>query len=416
MTAPAGIRDTDVAVRARGRAAASGNSNASRACDPASRLHCSPAVPRFARTGPIRAAAWAAALSALPGCFYTGSIDEPPRAQIEKLSSASVFYPGDQVELVARKSSDAEDGSLIQCRWSSAACKSPSACDALDATSFEAIDTPFTVHLPPGRHDPVEVQLACRDQNDVVLTDTLEIPVGNRAANITIQVPPTAVDHFVVTVPIEVAATVTDPDPGDVPELTWQLDSPRASNPNDVGWDPVDDTGLVYRLVPDVPGLWQVEVTADDGVDEDGVATQTQAIVVDTDHPPCIALTSPAADPVHRFALTRDDGPRTFALLSVTDDLDPYPTPPDAPDYLGAPSFTWQLGDPASGGQLVPLPGGGPEVTIDPANYAPGDDLSLRVEVADRQDRTLPCSADQPTCSIGGDACLQRVTWEVEIR
>lgn len=413
MTDPADSHDTDVAVPARRFAAAPGNSIGSGGCGPASGLQSHRTVSRLARLG-----LGAAALVALPGCFYTGTINEPPRAQIERLTAGSVFYPGDSIELVARKSSDEEDGSLIGCSWSAAACASADSCDPLpnSGTGFQDIGTIYTLDLPKGRHDPVRVELVCKDQDGAMSTDTLEIPVGNRASTITLQVPPTEVDHFVVTVPIEVAATVTDPDQGDTPTVTWHYDSPRESNPNNVGWDPVGDTGLVYRLVPDVPGLWQVEVTADDGVDEDGVATQTQAIVVDTDQPPCVALTSPAADPVHRFALTRDDGPRTFALLSVTDDLDPYPTPPDAPDYLGAPTFTWQLADPGSGGQLVPLPGGGSEVTIDPGDYAPGDELTLRAEVADRQDRTLPCADDQPTCSIGGDACLQRVTWEVEIR
>ena len=56
------------------------------------------------------------------------------------------------------------------------------------------------------------------------------------------------------------------------------------------------------------------------------------------------------------------------------------------------------------------------DLTIDPADHLPGDTLTLRVEIADRTPRTLPCAPDQPECSIGGDACLQRTSWTVAIR
>jgi hypothetical protein len=52
---------------------------------------------------------------------------------------------------------------------------------------------------------------------------------------------------------------------------------------------------------------------------------------------------------------------------------------------------------------------------VDPASYAPGDLLTLRVDVSDRVARTPTCDAADPVCSTS-DTCFQRLTWEVEIR
>jgi hypothetical protein len=85
--------------------------------------------------------------------------------------------------------------------------------------------------------------------------------------------------------------------------------------------------------------------------------------------------------------------------------------------HLGDASFRWFLAGPHTGGELVPVAGtAGAELSIDPVHYAPGDLVELRVEAADRVARELPCSPVQQTCSIGGNGCLQRITWEVEIR
>ena len=45
-----------------------------------------------------------------------------------------------------------------------------------------------------------------------------------------------------------------------------------------------------------------------------------------------------------------------------------------------------------------------------------GDHVSVRVEIDDGQGRALPCAIDEPTCSIDLDACIQRLTWDLEVR
>jgi hypothetical protein len=377
---------------------------------------------RLQRSGLVSRVALAAAVLAQAGCFYFGAINERPRARIEKLSDGPYFYPADVLEFDAVKSSDSDSSGLL-CRWRSYVCAAANDCDPIDSgTDDVAPDFVYQVRLPDGRHDPVQVQLTCHDTDGADSRDQLEVEVGNRPPVVSLQIhqgaqAPGLTAAYVVTIPIELDLVVADPDPGDTATVTWSYAAPVGSSPGAVVFEPTDDSGLVYQLVPDVEGVWQVDVTADDGVDAEGHAELDQPIVVDADQPPCVAITSPAADPTGRLILRRADGPRAFSVLHVSDDLDPYPSPLIDSPYLGAATFAWQLAGPQTGGQLAPLAGAGAaQVTIDPNDYAPGDQIDLRVEVADRVDRTLPCDPGDPTCSIAGDTCLERVTWGVEIR
>lgn len=353
----------------------------------------------------------------LAGCFYTGELNERPRAQIEKLTPGPYHYPGDMVSFVARKSSDSEDGAGLTATWSAYTCPSPTSCSPIGDSMVLGLDSPYTIMIPS--HDPVQVQLIVRDSSNAESRDVETIEVGNRAPEITVQVrqggqAPGLSETYVVTVPLEVAIAVADPD-RDPTTVSWALVRPRESNPDAVTWRPVDDTGTVYELIPDVSGVWRVDITASDGLPE-GTEVHMEQILVDEDQPPCIGTTSPALPGDGRFVVRREDGARTFAVLQVSDDLDPWPALASDSPYLGTAGFAWSLGGPQTGGDLVPVAGAtGGEVVIDPAGYAPGDLLELRVDVSDRVARTPTCTADQPVCSTS-DTCFQRRTWEVEIR
>ena len=92
------------------------------------------------------------------------------------------------------------------------------------------------------------------------------------------------------------------------------------------------------------------------------------------------------------------------------------PRPATDSTDIGTARFAWAIAGPQTGGDLEPIAGAtGADVVIDPAGYAPGDLLSLRVDVSDRVARTATCTADDPTCSTA-DGCYQRLTWEVEVR
>ncbi|HEU5060610.1 MAG TPA: hypothetical protein VFU21_28965 [Kofleriaceae bacterium] len=355
----------------------------------------------------------------LAGCFYTGSINERPRAEIEKVSPGPYHYPRETVRFVARKSSDGEDGADLVATWSAYTCPTPESCDPLGETTALALSSEYAVTIPDRNHDPIRVQLVIRDKNGAESRDVETLEVGNRAPVVTVQVrqggqAPGLSSTYVVTVPIEVAVEVEDPD-GDDTTTEWALMRPRESNPDGVTWRPLDETGTVYELIPDVAGVWRVDLTASDGLPE-GTEVHMEQILVDEDQPPCIGITSPASPGDGRHVLRREDGPRAFTVLHVADDLDPSPRPVIDSPYLGTTTFGWSLAGPETAGELVPIAGAtGPEVVIDPAGRAPGDLLELRVDVSDRVDRPATCGAAEPVCSTS-DTCFQRLTWEIEIR
>ena len=355
----------------------------------------------------------------LAGCFYTGPINERPRAEIEKVTPGPYHYPRETVRFAARKSSDSEDGADLVATWSAYTCPSPESCDSLGPSTSLSIGSEFGVTIPAKNHDPIRVQLVIRDSSGAETRDIETVEVANRTPVVTVQVrqggqAPGLTDTYVVTVPLEVAVEVEDPD-GDDFTTEWALMRPRESDPDDVTWRQLDEAGNVYELIPDVSGVWRVDVTASDGLPE-GTEVHEEQILVDEDQPPCIGITSPAQPGDGHHVVRRDEGPRAFTVLHVADDLDPSPRPATDSPFVGTTTFAWSLAGPETGGDMVPIAGAtGPEVVIDPAGHAPGDLLELRVDVSDRVDRAPTCGAADPVCSTN-DECFQRLTWLVEIR
>jgi len=366
------------------------------------------------------ATALSAALLAPAGCFYTSSINDRPVADIEidlLETPGPYYYPGTPVALSARKSFDAEDGGDVTCEWRRTVCHPEQ--DGQEDCQPERTELPcgqnYEFVLPAAKHDPVRVQLEVTDRDDDSTIDTETIQVANRAPEVEIGLPPSRTDHFVVTLPVEVSAMPRDPDKDTEIDLSWELLKPRGAGA-DVELVPLDSSGLAYRFTPDVAGIWRVDVTADDGFAQ-GRETYHRDVAILEDQAPCIELTLPAAPGEGRLVYGRDEGPRAFEVLRVDDDLDPHPRSPDPPADLGEPSFSWFLASPDTGGELVPVAGAtAASLTIDPSVYAPGDLLQLRVEVADRVERSLPCADDESACAIAGDDCYQRLGWDVEVR
>jgi hypothetical protein len=365
---------------------------------------------------PIRALV--AALLAPAGCFYTTAINERPRAEL-RIAEPGPHYPGDQVVLTAAASSDSEDGNNLECIWTAERCLD-ARCDdrepiedLLPATLGCAADYAF--FLPRGEHSSIFVRVEVSDTTGAQLSATQIVEVANRPPTVEVQVHAAGTaDNAVVGVPVQASVLVADDDGDDVAVLDWRLLKPRGGGA-DVELEPVAGDGLTQEFTPDQVGLWMVEVTVDDGRDQ---GTGTGVTSVEEDGAPCATLTSPAAGQAPRLIVRREDGPRAFAVLLVADDLDPYPGPAVPSPGQGEPTFTWQIASPDTGGERVPVAGAvGPELTLDPSTFAPGDLVDLRVEVGDRVERVLSCDDDAPTCSVTGDSsCPQRLSWGVEIR
>jgi hypothetical protein len=213
---------------------------------------------------------------------------------------------------------------------------------------------------------------------------------------------------------IDILAEATDPDDT---ELTyeWTLFPPDEAVEGDYGWAPAPGFDVpAQRLTPDVAGLWQVQVVVTDP--DGGSATQTIPVVVAADRPPCIGSIDPQF-PGATYIMAASDPPRRFAALSVSDDLDSFPLMSDPWGFSGESTFRWFVATPDTNDVYVEVSANiGQDYVVDPSGFSPGDHIAVRVEVADRIGRSLPCAPGDPTCSIDDDGCLQRVSWGVEIR
>lgn len=354
----------------------------------------------------------AGALLLGPACIYTDPINRAPHARIVE-ESRGPYYVETPIVVSASKSAD-PDGDPVSVQWSAQLCpRSGGDCHSLLRQQEGSLLEPLVIDGVPGK-GRVVVQLTVRDLHGAMSGDELGFEILNRPPEVELQVQGDrlAGGGYLVGRELVAVSEAVDPD-GDEVELAWSIIPPSASDPNEVVFEPLEDDR--YRIVPDAAGLWEVEVIADDG--DGGIDTASRPFQVVADGPPCIAATEPLAPGDGAYVLGVDDAPRRFAVLSVEDELDAYPPRADDPD-AGEASFRWLLASSASDFEYVELSGrDAPDFVLDPAEHAPGDALALRVEVHDRTHQDVSCRDDLPTCSIGDDdACIQRTTWEVEIR
>lgn len=363
---------------------------------------------------------WLIALAGLAsGCFYVDPINERPSAEIVR-DGVTLPLRGGATGVHAIYSDP--DGDAPTYAWSVAACSAGGAtCDEPYLTgTTEALPIP----VPVTRADHASSVQALAIHLDV--TDShgaharpgqdLVLDVQDAAPMVAVQYSGFYPATYPVTLPITVFAMKSDPDddPSNV-TLTWELFPADGSDPIARTWtqlppDTQHPAVEQYTLVPDVDGLWTVRVTATDG--QGMTSHEDVAILVAADRPPCLGT----MDPGMVAGTIVVDAARRFSVLAVDDDINIYPAPPSG-SILKSAGFHWSLASPVTGGVLAPLGTDAANVVIDPAPYAPGDQLDLRVEISDAVPRTLPCSPDVASCAIdGGTTCFQRQTWHLEIR
>ncbi|HVV87391.1 MAG TPA: hypothetical protein VHE35_30325 [Kofleriaceae bacterium] len=367
----------------------------------------------------MRVALIAMALTLVGGCFYEGELNDRPSAEIVRLTEGMPLR-GDTVRFEAVVVDPGDDYTR---HWRADACADTDAgerCKTVTEGSAEILDVtvPITVPVageagmaPTAR---VRVHLDVTDSHGAVARPSQEavVDVGNRPPTLEVQRTGRELGgEFPEDAPIFIAARGADPE-GDPVTVDCQPFPPHGSTSMEWTWVQLADPptgGHEWRLVPDVPGAWTVRCTARDPLTD----TQTDTpITVVADRPPCLGVTDPAPAPDATIVL---DHARLFSVLSVDDDLDVYPAPaPDDP-FLGETGFRWSI-RPAGDAAFTDVDAGVAAIELDPARYAPGDRLDVRVELDDRRGRAIACDVDQPTCSLTLDTCLQRQTWRVEVR
>lgn len=355
------------------------------------------------------------AMVVLSGCFYTDPINERPSADIVRISPDNPVR-GDTIRLYPEIYDP--DGNITTLVWTARACAEAS-CEQIDTSTEGAFDVPVPLTatgLPTSR---IEISLEVTDSlgATAVPRQDLDIPIGNAPPQLQVQTQGRAfMGRYPVDVPVTIVARKSDFDDGaanvTIDEPT--LYAPVGASIEDATLTLVEetDTEVTWELVASMPGQWELELTARDPFQpEPGEVTVMEAVPVAADQSPCLAVAEPGFPPAGATIVL--DEPRRFAVLAVEDDLDVFPAVPNDP-YLGAATFRWFFASPATGGALEPLDVEGSGVDLDPGSYTPGDELALRVEVVDREDRDLCDSTNDSCAAVAG--CFQRQTWRVEVR
>lgn len=353
------------------------------------------------------------------GCLYVDTINTPPQAEIE-VGQERDYFRGEEVEFSAGKSFDPDGDRLFYvfaaevCGGGGAVC-APLTDLAADLSRLRVL-VPTTVgDRPDVAVDVVRAQVTVADDHGAISIAEASWPVSNAPPVVQLQAQSEyqrADNQFPVSLPIRIVAQVedADDDPG-ATVLEWRLsERPLASQTGAYSFEELSGPGVLdpaYELIPDVPGVWEVSVTATDAA---GTTVEVSiTLTVAGDAAPCIVGTNRATTFTH--LLDADGVPVSFSVLEVVDEFDPFPATSG-----GATEFRWSMAGPLGPG-FDSVGGNAPSFTIDPAQYSPGDAIDLRVEALDRVPEHEPvCAASEPTCSVDSDQCLQRLTWRIEIR
>jgi hypothetical protein len=356
----------------------------------------------------------------LTGCFYLESINQRPAIDIIQKSS-DLVYRRSHVELLA--SSNDPEGQVVFFQWRAYTCVDANDFATCDRDLFaDSVVDELAFDVPPTLADGVTptqsilVILEAKDEYGAIARprQQLIIPVANHVPVMTIAL--TQANAGVVNTPVDLFVKVADLDDGPASvTLDWQVFTPMQQPGYDISDINVDDPTptleLQYgkRIVPMGEGTWNVVVTATDPL---GATDQkTFTFDVGPDDPPCLSQWSPITAPAgSSYVLTE---PTLFQISVVTDDLDPYPAVPGNM-FMGTTEFAWQVKLGANA--WTPLGFDGNGVALDPATYSPGDLVQLRVEIQDRKQTPVNCPDTQLTCSVISNACIQRLTWRLEVR
>lgn len=356
------------------------------------------------------------AIATHTACLYIAPVNERPRARVDEVT-VGPYHIGDRLAFSASKSTDDGPAGELRVSWQARICDDQASCEILDLSTTSA-STRDDVAVIADRKGEIVVLATITDGHGATDTIDARVDVVNQVPAIEVQLSgfpdPGDSGGFVLGLPVEIAASIVDPD-GDELDVQWEAFAPMGSS-STVDVVPVDGEAETYTLSADDAGRWDVRITADDG--DGGVTEHTEPLVFAADGPPCIGATAPVAAPVPLVI----SEPTRFSVQAVFDALDGYPRPVSPHPAVGITTFAWKLASPASGGALIDISATAPDVLIDPATYAPGDRLTLRVEVDDRNDHLpLACAESQARCDTNdptnpAPACSQRATWEIEIR
>jgi hypothetical protein len=334
--------------------------------------------------------------------------DQAPVAVLELVAppNGPSFPAGTMFTLSAEKSTDPDPGDTQHLSFSWTLKSSPSQTAALLPCAGNVSDAVRCLAADAAGDYQVEVRVVddAPSTMDAIVDKTLHVLPGQLPVAAIDLVDPAGVGPYPLGHELRVSAAHST----GANTYTWGLEPPAGSALTGTTACDGDTSTQTQCFVADVPGTYRVKLTAHNETG-DGQPV-TASYVVAPDQPPCLDHTTPdLAQPV----TTADD----FVVDLVSDDLNPFPA---AAMGMGA-GMQWFLSE--GSGPFMPVEKDFPSFSFNPAAFSFGDVVRVRLEIQDRDTERsatefLACG-DADVCSapslIHPDACIQRVTWTVNI-
>jgi hypothetical protein len=365
------------------------------------------------------------------GCFYVDPINQRPSLDIrprERPGTDGFIHRNDKDVILDAVAND-PDGQVVTFEWLVYACENGLDFSTCDPEAISTSTQPFAqFDVPAFRADPDGVGplpapptlsllaiLNGRDELGAAAKPPQQLAIAVRDALPDVTMSDLKPYDGVVATPVLIFAEYGDADDSAAGvTLTWQAFSPTTG---DHPLEPLTDVmqpddperrQAGMKLLTNAEGEWKVKITATDSVGEASVTEHSFLAI--GDEPPCIAEVAPEVPPVGAVLPVTE--PVLFQALRVRDALDRFPAIV-GDEFIGQTGFAWSLK--INNGPRELLGAAGSSIAFDPAGFALGDRVEVRLEVTDRVVRAT-CPDGDAECSLTGGGCFQRQTWNVEVR
>jgi len=329
--------------------------------------------------------------------LYTDPINRAPEiSEIKVKPSSYGTYTRRLPVIFDATVSDEGDHALATTWWVvPGACKSP----------WPAADTA----LPGNRFVPAVLGPHCVrvdvvDQHGAVASSTTEFDVTNFAptAQIAMTVPLGSSEGYPLFSEFAFEARLSDLDSAEKPMPRWKLTGPDGQERMIM---PCTSAPGTVCFTGDTTGEYRIALDAIDA--EDGHAMPTEILLkVADDAPPCIKDQQPTI-----LDLVRDPNTALTLSFAVADDGDPLPARSTRPSMA---VITWRFRRTGSVSFDRLINAGERFLTLPAGAFVPGDDIELRVDIADRVSRipAAGCTDDAIECALTTN-CQQRTSWRI---
>lgn len=336
------------------------------------------------------------------GCLLTDPINVPIRVAIE--SPKSSLFRGDVATFKAVAVSGGSQG--LSFRWGHLAGFCPAVPNTAGLTDEGNGSASFDLTPEPAELGPFCVWLEARDERGGQALAQSDVIVQNRPPVVQIvqvsQQPTTTVP---LGTRVVVSVEAADPDEDEIPPFVVVLRRPDGMDAPFLPCDaPFASAPQVKCFDVTAPGTWTVNVKWEAPAVDTTTATPSLEVKAAEDQPPCLSAIPGSATLFH-------DASEVLKLeVSVRDDLDASPSA--HPGSMAR--FRWSVAERPGAAFLAAVDYTERSFSLVDGRYGVGDELRVRVDVADRVERKSTCKPSDDTC--GTVTCSQRMTWKVQFQ